>query len=92
MAASISKWALAFGKAILSTLLGWYTDLYEAMGLTNVWLGVITVSLVFSIFIIPLRGGADLTKGSFGAFLTNKVNDKKGSSGKSKTSSKKSGG
>lgn len=87
MAEKIATWALSFGKVIISTLLEWFTQIYNAIGMTNVWLGVVTISVVFSIFLLPLRGGADLGKGSFGSFLKNKVNNTK-----SKSSGGSSGG
>ena len=81
MANNISTWAISFGKVIISTLIDWFTQIYDSLGMTNIWLGAVTVSIVFSIFLIPLRGGADLSRGSFGGFLKNKVNKAKSSTG-----------
>ena len=80
MAGKIATWALSFGKVIISTLLDWFTQIYNAIGMINVWLGVVTISVVFSMFLLPLRGGGDLGKGSFGSFLKNKVNKTKSNS------------
>lgn len=77
-AGKIANFALAFGKVILTTLISWFTQLYEAIGMTELWIGAVTISIVFSIFLVPLRGGGDLGKGGFGGFLKNKVNKTKG--------------
>lgn len=70
----ILSFALSFGKRILTTVITWYQQVYEAMGMTSLWIGVVILSAVFSIVIIPLRGGADLSRGALGSFLMNKVN------------------
>lgn len=73
----ILSFALSFGKRILTTVITWYQQVYEAMGMTSLWIGVVILSAVFSIVIIPLRGGADLSRGALGSFLMNKVNHHK---------------
>lgn len=70
----VGSFAIAFCRRILATLLAWFFDLYESLGLTSLWIGVVVLSAVFSIVIIPLRGGADLTRGALGSFVMNKVN------------------
>lgn len=74
METNVFAFAVAFGKRILTTLLVWFQDIYEATGMTSLWIGVVVLAAVFSIVIIPLRGGADLTNGALGSFLMNKVN------------------
>lgn len=74
MEANVFSFAVAFGKRILTTLLIWFQDIYEATGMTSLWIGVVVLTAVFSIVIVPLRGGADLTNGALGGFLMNKVN------------------
>lgn len=74
MEANVFSFAVAFGKRILTTLLIWFQDIYEATGMTSLWIGVVVLAAVFSIVIAPLRGGADLTGGALGGFLMNKVN------------------
>lgn len=74
MEANVFSFAVAFGKRILTTLLMWFQDIYEATGMTSLWIGVVVLAAVFSIVIVPLRGGADLTNGALGGFLMNKVN------------------
>lgn len=83
MASLIASFALAFGRVLLSTLISWFVKVYEAIGMTEVWIGAITFAIVFSIILVPLRGGGDIGKGSFGGLLNNKVNKTKGNSKKS---------
>ena len=84
MAEQIFTFAVSFGKAVLVTVLSWFEQCYEAIGMTELWIGAVTLAIVFSIFLVPLRGGGDLGKGSFGGFLKNKVNKAKGSKQSSK--------
>lgn len=72
----IGEWAISFGKAILGNCLNWFVDIYEACGLLDVWIGVVVLACVFTIVILPLRGGSS-TGGAFGEFLMNKTNSKK---------------
>lgn len=78
MSGGVSEFAISFGKRILTTVLTWFNEIYEALGLTSLWIGVVVLAAVFSIVIIPLRGGADLSRGALGSFVMNKVNRHKG--------------
>lgn len=85
----IPSFAIRFGKSILIAVLNWFQQIYEATGLTDLWIGAVTMAIVFSVILIPLRGGGDVTKGALGSFVVNQVNGKKASrtkaTGKSKT-------
>lgn len=74
MSDNISQFAISFGKRILTTVLLWFEDVYRALGLSSLWIGVVVLAAVFSIVIVPLRGGADLSRGALGTFVMNKVN------------------
>lgn len=70
----IAKFAIQFCKVILSNCLQWFVMVYDALGLKSLWIGAVVLAAVFSIVIVPLRGGADLTGGALGSFLVNKTN------------------
>lgn len=55
-------------------LLSWFTDILTFTDMYELWIGVVVFTAVFSIVILPLRGGIDLSRGVFGSFLMNKVN------------------
>ena len=74
MNADVASFAISFGKRILTQLLYWFEDVFSAVGMTELWIGIVVFAAVFSIVIAPLRGGADLTHGALGGFLMNKVN------------------
>lgn len=74
MASDILTFAVAFGKRVLTSVLGWFVDIYEATGMTSLWIGVVVLAAVFSIVVVPLRGGADLSRGALGSFVMNRVN------------------
>ena len=74
MTIEIFTFAIAFGKRILTELLHWWEEIYRATGMTSLWIGVVALGAVFSILIIPLRGGVDLAHGALGSFLMNRVN------------------
>lgn len=71
--------ALQFGKTVLSNVLSWFIEIFNRTGMTGLWIGVVVLMAVFSIVIIPLRGGADLSKGALGSFVMNRTNRHKGS-------------
>lgn len=70
----IALFAISFGKRILTQIIQWFGDTLSAIGMTDLWIGAVVFAAVFSIVIVPLRGGADLTHGALGGFLMNKVN------------------
>lgn len=74
MTTDVASFAIAFGKRIITQLLHWFEDIFAAVGMTELWIGAVVFAAVFSIVIVPLRGGADLTNGALGGFLMNKVN------------------
>lgn len=74
---TIFTFVIAWFRVILSTIIGWYEDIYAACGMTGLWIGVVVLSIVFSTVFIPLRGGADLTRGGIGGFVVNQVNKHK---------------
>lgn len=74
MEEGIFDFAVTFGNRILTTLLTWFQSIYRACGMESLWIGVVVLAAVFSIVIVPLRGGADLSNGALGGFLMNKVN------------------
>lgn len=73
MAIDVASFAISFGKRILTQLLFWFEDVLSAVGMTELWIGIVVFAAVFSIVIVPLRGGADLTGGALGSFMKNKV-------------------
>ena len=76
--AKLASWAIASCKAVLASVLNWFIQIYDAVGLTSLWIGAVVFVAVFSIVVVPLRGGADLSRGALGSFLMNKVNRHKG--------------
>lgn len=70
----LATWAIAFGKRLLTEILYWFQDIMTATGLMPLWAGTLVVVAVFSIILIPLRGGADLTSGALGSFILGRVN------------------
>lgn len=75
MADAIFTFAINIGRDILTALLVWYQAVYEATGMTGLWIGVVALSIVFSVVLVPLRGGRDLTRGAFGSFAMNRINN-----------------
>lgn len=77
MSEQIASWALALGKRVLTTSILWFEQILDATGLTGVWMGIIIVFAVFSILLVPLRGGFDLSQGALGSFIMGRVNRRK---------------
>lgn len=76
-ASQLGDWAIAVGKRVLTECIYWFEDVMKATGLFPLWAGTLVVVAVFSILLIPLRGGADLTNGALGGFVVNRVNKAK---------------
>lgn len=73
-ATELATWAIAIGKRVLTQSIYWFQDVLSATGLTPLWSGAMVFVAVFSILLIPLRGGADLTRGALGKFVMGRVN------------------
>lgn len=71
---TLADFAINFGRDVISAVVMWYHNVYEACGLTGLWIGVVILSIVFSIFVVPLRGGADISRGAIGDFAFTRVN------------------
>lgn len=84
----LPAFAIRFGKNILTALLNWFQQIYDATGLTDLWIGAVAMAIVFSVILIPLRGGGDVTRGAFGDLVVNQINNKKASNSKSLRRSK----
>lgn len=74
---SYFEFASIFAGQVFTTLLQWFQKVYNAVDMFDLWIGIVVFVAVFSIVVMPLRGGADLTHGVFGSFLMNKVNKHK---------------
>lgn len=75
--AQLASWAIAFGKRVITEVLYWFQQIMTATGLMPLWAGTLVVTAVFSIILIPLRGGADLTRGALGQFVFGRINKAK---------------
>lgn len=64
-------------RAIFSALLGWYMDIYEILGMTSLWIGVVVLVIVFTVVLVPLRGGSGISGGAIGDFTVTSVNASK---------------
>lgn len=73
----LAEWAIAVGKRVLTQVLLWFQNIIWATGLAPLWSGAMVFVAVFSILLIPLRGGADLTKGAIGRFAIGRINRSK---------------
>lgn len=75
--ADIAEWAIIIGRVVLSTAINWFQEILIACGTFDIWKGVIVFVALFSIILIPLRGGGDLTAGLLGGFVMNRINKRK---------------
>lgn len=58
-----SEWAISYVRAIVTNVLDWFMTIMSESGMGMVWTGVVVFVAVFSIIIMPLRGGAPLGGG-----------------------------
>ena len=70
---AVSSWF----RTIFSVLLGWFTDIYEATGMTQLWIGAVVLAIVFTVVLIPLRGGSGIFSGGLNEFTIDVVNKHK---------------
>ena len=76
-ASQIADFCIAVMKRVLTEGIYWFDDIMVATGMRSVWGGVMVFTAVFSVLLIPLRGGADLTSGALGGFVKSRVNRSK---------------
>lgn len=66
--------ALNFCKTVLSKCVEWFTMIYDATGMTSLWIGGVALASVFSILVLRLRSGQNLSSGAIGSFVISRVN------------------
>lgn len=85
-ALSIADWSILFGRSVITAVLNWFQQIYESLGMTEIWIAAVAFAAVFSIILVPLRGGSDISRGALGSFVVNQVNSKKAERSKSSKS------
>ena len=73
-AEELATWAIAIGRVVLTQAINWFDKVMTATGLEPLWAGALIIIALFSIILVPLRGGADLTRGALGSFVFSRVN------------------
>ena len=73
-ASQLADWCIAVMKRVLTEVIYWFDTILVSTGMRSVWGGILVVVAVFSVLLIPLRGGADLTSGALGSFVKSRVN------------------
>ena len=64
-------------RDIFYQLFIWFEDIYEATGMTSLWIGAVVLAIVFSVILIPLRGGSGIYGGVVNDFTKSAVNKHK---------------
>lgn len=59
----LAEWAIAYVRTILKYGLNWFTRVLSSMGLHWLWLGAVVFVIVFSVILLPMRGGSMLGGG-----------------------------
>lgn len=62
-ALSLSDWAITYVRTILQYGLSWFTRILGSMGLQWLWVGAVVFVIVFSVILLPMRGGSMLGGG-----------------------------
>lgn len=62
-ALDLSEWAISYVRTILDWGLYWFSRILGSMGLQWLWLGAVVFVIVFSVILLPMRGGAMLGGG-----------------------------
>lgn len=59
----LSEWAITYVKTILQFVLAWFTRILGSIHMHWLWLGAVVFVIVFSVILLPMRGGAMLGGG-----------------------------
>lgn len=58
----------------LRACISWFDNIMTETDMLEVWIALVLMAAVFSIILVPLRGGASVHLGGFTNYMRNKVN------------------
>lgn len=62
-AIGFAEWAITYVRTIVKVCLGWFASILEALDMESLWIGAVVFAIVFSVILLPMRGGAMLGGG-----------------------------
>lgn len=62
-AVGFAEWAITYVRTIVKTCLGWFATILKVLDMEPLWIGAVVFVIVFSVILLPLRGGSMLGGG-----------------------------
>lgn len=79
MTIDLLDWSISYLRTILIRSLSWFSVILGSMNLQKLWLGAVVFVIVFSVILLPLRGGAMLGGGMMSDIVRTKIRNRKNS-------------
>ena len=81
-ALTLSDWAITYVRTILQYGLNWFTRILGSMGLQYLWIGAVVFVIVFSVILLPMRGGSMLGGGMVSDMVRSRISSSRRNSNK----------
>lgn len=75
---TLAEWAVSYIRIIIQYVLSWFSNVMGVMGLQWLWLGAVVFTIVFSVILLPMRGGSMLGGGMASDIARSKVRAHRG--------------
>ena len=62
-AVGFAQWAITYVRTIIKVCLAWFASILEALDMEPLWIGAVVFVIVFSVILLPMRGGSMLGGG-----------------------------
>lgn len=72
-------WAVEYLKTIILEILIWFTNILTVLDMQWLWLGAVIFSIVFSVILLPLRGGSMLGGGLMSDVARSRIRSRRNS-------------
>lgn len=62
-AVGYAEWAITYVRTIITVCLAWFASILEVLDMEALWTGAVVFAIVFSVILLPMRGGSMLGGG-----------------------------
>lgn len=81
-ALTLSDWVISYVRTILQYCLSWITQIFGSTGLQYLWIGAVVFVIVFSVILLPMRGGSMLGGGMVSDMVRSRISSSRRNSNK----------
>lgn len=76
-AVNLSEWAITYVRTVLQYGLSWFSLILGRMGIQWLWVGAVVFVIVFSVILLPMRGGSMLGGGMVSDIARSRISSRR---------------